>query len=641
MTDFLEPEQLIGRWWHRWVGAAASYPSYPEAAVALEEQRARLAVFYRALGGPGGVRLTAAARSSSSHRLTLRQRLGLGETEAVERATLDGEALALPRRIDCFPERAFNEKLYLWLAAYFAHAGSAPPPVTDPLHADLWALRGARAAAWRVLEQWPGLRVSYAALCGAVRRIRPRRPLGVWEAAVEEVVLHLLGADEPTDDTARRVLDAVVDPAADISGLKAPRGYRCFLPVPLWGEVVRRGVSPARDGDEEPGGDGADGDERRHTARRRATDQAQRNDPLLFNRFEYLLSVADMVNVNRSVEDDEVDSARQAADALDEITVSNHPRATASRLRLDLELSPQAVSLEPLAAEHTYPEWDYSRQAYHRDHCRVIAEAADEDGDDWTPDAAARRRIRAVERQFEALRPRRRVLPAQTDGDELDLSALIRSYADLRSGRPGSERVYLQARNAERDLSVAVLVDASLSTDSWVDNRRILDVEKEALLALSHGLDACGDEHAVFAFTSRQRRWVSVTYLKDFDEPLNERVRRRVQALKPGYYTRIGAALRHTAARLTQRPHRHRLLLLLSDGKPNDMDHYEGRYGVEDTRRAIREARSAGLAVFGITIDKKAREYFPYLFGRDAFAIVGRIGKLPGALPAIYHHITR
>lgn len=640
MVDLLDPEQLVGRWWHRFAGDAPSYPSYLDAAAFLDAERGRLGVFYRALGGPGGIRLTAASRSRSSHRLTLRQRLGFGDRETLERPKLDGDTLVLPRRIDCFPERALNVQLYLWLAAFFAHADGAPPPVRDPLVADLLALRAAYAATRRTLARWPGLRKSYEALAAAVRGIRPKRPLGPWESAVEDAILHLLGDRPPEDPRARRLVQVIADPAAEMSRLRAPVDYRPYLPVPLWGIVERPKRTNERRGDEEPGGGSSSGDERRYAARRRQSDQTQRKDPLVLNRFEYLLSVAEMVNVNRNVEDDDADSAREAAETVDEISISNHPKSTASRLKLDLELPPQAVDPEPLPVESAYPEWDYTRQAYLRDHCRVIAAFAEETGDDWNPDAGARRRIRAVTRQFEALRPRRKVLSAQTDGDELDMSALVRSYADLHSGQPGSEHVYLQARNVDRDLAVAVLMDASLSTDGWVDNRRILDVEKEAVLSLSHGLHACGDDHAVFAFTSRSRRRVSVTTLKTFDEPPGERVRRRVQALEPGYYTRMGAALRHTTRQLEMRPNRHRLLLLLTDGKPNDMDHYEGRYGVEDTRRAIREARNAGMTVFGITVDKKAREYFPYIFGRGAFAIVAKIDKLPQALPAIYRQIT-
>jgi len=215
----------------------------------------------------------------------------------------------------------------------------------------------------------------------------------------------------------------------------------------------------------------------------------------------------------------------------------------------------------------------------------------------------------------------------------------VRDVADRRAGEGGTDRVFTDTRPAARDLSLAVLMDVSLSTDSWLGDRRVLDVEMGALLALTHGLTACGDEHGIFTFTSR-RRSVTVATVKGFDEPLDGKVVRRIEALKPGQYTRIGAAVRHVTTELARRPHRHRLLLLLTDGKPNDIDHYEGRYGIEDTRMAIREARKAGLCVFGVTIDENARDYFPHIFGRGAYAIIRDIARLPTALPAIYRQIT-
>jgi nitric oxide reductase NorD protein len=165
-------------------------------------------------------------------------------------------------------------------------------------------------------------------------------------------------------------------------------------------------------------------------------------------------------------------------------------------------------------------------------------------------------------------------------------------------------------------------------------------VEKEALVALVGGLDACGDEHAAFTFTSRRRDAVWVRAVKEFDEPFGAPVSGRIGALKPGHYTRMGAALRHVTHRLVERPRAHRLLLLLTDGKPNDTDHYEGRYAVEDTRMAIREARRGGTKVFGITVDREARHYVPYLFGPGAYAIFPHISRLPSALPAIYRQIV-
>src|SRR4051812_3261951 len=256
------------------------------------------------------------------------------------------------------------------------------------------------------------------------------------------------------------------------------------------------------------------------------------------------------------------------------------------------------------------------------------------------PDEDALRRISLVRRQSEAMRPRRQVMTGQPDGDELDLSALVRSVADRRAGGIGSDRVYTAVRNVARDLSVCALVDVSLSTDSYVEERRVLDVEKEALLAFTHGLSACGDEHAILTFTSHRCQRVDIRMVKDFEETLDARVLRRIQALKPGSYTRMGAAIRHATALLEKRPHTHRLLLVLTDGKPNDIDHYEGRYAIEDTRVAVQEARRAGLRLFGVTVDAQGRDYLPYIFGPGAYAIFPHVARLPSALPAIYRQLT-
>ena len=635
MLEIFEPEETVGRLWHRLIGGRSSYPHHPDAAVTLETMRPRLAVFFRALGGDRGVRLAAGTAAVSGHRLPLLDRIGLG-AERVERASLDGDVLQLPAAIDLFPDSALNGRLYEWLAAFFAHAEAAPLPA-DPLQADLQCLRSAAATTAAVLTRWPGLRRLHEELVRAVAAIRPARRLPPVEAEVERAVLALLGAGGATPVAAR-----MLDPAVPLSDFAAPYGYARLLPVPLWGMVASSSERSLVAAAESPGegGQAAEGDQRRRAATRRQTDQIQRNDPLILNRFEKMLSLAEALNIPRAVDDDDAENARKAADDLDEIAVGTHRRKASTTLKLDLDLRAQAVDDTPLTATLTYPEWDHRRRTHLLDHCRVVAETAPADGESWQPDAAALRRIRQVRRQFEALRPKRMLFTGQADGDELDLTALVRSRADFRAGGCGSDRVHQQARSAARDLAVAVLVDGSLSTDGWIDGRRVLDVEKEALLALTHGLTACGDDHALYAFTSRRRDWVRVQTLKGFDEPLGPTVTRRIGALKPGYYTRMGAAIRHASAKLAERPNRHRLLVLLSDGKPNDVDHYEGRYGIEDTRQAIREARRDGLAVFAITVDAMARDYVPYLFGRGGYAIFPQVSHLTKALPALYRQVA-
>ena len=637
MASFWEPEEFVGGLWHRLVGNTASYRHHPEAAVRVDDMRIRLGVLFRAMGGPGAVRLAAGTAETSHHRLGLRQRLGL-DAEKLARPRYDGVTLHLPDSIDLFADRSLNAGLYEWLAAFFANAPPALPLSDDPLRADLFRLRSARMATGRALDGLPGLRPLHDRLCAALLAARPARRLTGQEAAVEALVMALLGADIQPD---RTLSVSVADPAAPLDGIRSTPDYRPFLPVPLWGEVSAppAGSAPA-DGAEDEAGSGEEADGKRRKASRRNSDQTQRDDPLMLNRFEKILGLAEMVNLNRKVEDDDAENARKAAEDLDEIALGQHERRVATRLKLDLDLAPADADLAPLTAEILYPEWDWKRRRYLPDHCRVIAEPAALEGEEWRPDDDALRRIRLVRRQFEAMRPRRQRLPAQPDGDELDLSALVASVADRRAGGCGSDRVFTAVRNIARDLSVCVLVDVSLSTDSFVEDRRVLDVEKEALLVLTHGLTACGDEHAILTFTSHRRQRVEVRTVKEFGQPLNARVLRRIQALRPGRYTRMGAALRHATAQLKDRPHTHRLLLVLTDGKPNDTDHYEGRHAVEDTRMAVLEARRAGLKLFGVTVDEKGRDYLPFIFGPGAYAIFPHVGRLSAALPALYRQLT-
>lgn len=631
--SLFEPEELVGKYWHRLAGSTRSYRSYPEAAASLEGMRTRLGLLFRACGGGGAIRVVAAAPTNSGHRLNFMQALGLG-TEMLERPALDASTLRLPATIDLFPDPSDNELVYEWLAAWFAHA-VAPVHDDDPLRNDLNRIRAAVRTTQAAVAAWPGLAPIYRRLRIATLHVRPKRNLPPVEAAIEAAIISLLDATTSDPDP----LSQAIIGTSDFKELAAARGYRTWLPVPMWGEVADDIASEARAEPDDPGGDGIPVDAKRRTGVRKSTDRSDRGDPLMLHRFETLFSIAEMINVNRDVDDDDQDSARQAAQDTPEFTIGSNRKRPSTRLKLDLDLAPREIETRPLTAEFSYPEWDWKRQTYHRDHCRVAAVSSPEQGGEWTPDAMTRRNIRSVRRQFEALRPRRQTIQAQPDGDDLDLSMLVRDIADRRAGEAGSDRVFTAARPAVRDLSLAVLMDVSLSTDAWLGGRRVLDVEMSALLALTHGLTACGDEHGIFTFTSRRRN-VTVATVKGFNEPLCPKVVRRIEALKPGQYTRIGAAVRHVTMELGKRPHRHRLLLLLTDGKPNDIDHYEGRYGIEDTRMAIREARKSGLRVFGVTIDESARDYFPHIFGQGAYAIIRDVARLPAALPAIYRQIT-
>lgn len=636
ILDFLELEETVGRAWHRLVGGAASYPVHADHAVSLAEIRPRIAVMFRALGGEAGVQITSASARRTGHRLGWRQRIGLGD-ERLEQPGRDAATIFLPDSLAIFANRELNAALYRWLAAWFAFAPVDTIGEADPLRRDLLLLRRVSEIAVLVLTECPGLAEDYARLAAAMAMARPRRPLPRIERDMEQIVLTLLGADVPP---AGKLWPAMMGtgPLPD----RAPPGYHAILPCPLWGDCWTRELAPAAMHDDEAAASNAAAppDERKRFAVRERDDGASRRDPFVLNRFEKILAMAEMVNVDRPADDNEDEDAQKAADDLEEITLGRRSGKPATRLKFDLDLPPEALDASRLNAEMTYPEWDYRSRSYLPDHCRVLAGAASERGEACAPDESMRRHIRQIRRRFEVLRPRHELMRGQADGHDLDLDALVRARCDLRAGSGALDRVHVAMRPQKHDLAATLLVDVSLSTDAWVDGYRVLDVEKEALLVLAHGLSACGDHHNILTFTSRRRAWVRLETVKAFGEPVSGAVERRIGALRPGYYTRIGAAVRHASAELARQPQRKKLLLVLTDGKPNDVDHYEGRFAVEDTRKSVQEARRLGIAVFGVTVDATAQSYFPTLFGRGGYAIVGNIRRLPAALPAIYRQLA-
>lgn len=638
LLHLLEPEETIGNLWHRLVATGGALKHFPSAAVRFEEIERALPIFFRGLGGSAGVQLKPARPEVSHHRLDLRRRLGIA-AERVGCARLDGDTLLLPELLDVLPERAQNERLYFWLAAWNAVACALPAPARprDPLQFDLSRIAFAVEATNRVLAAFPGLASTHRSLAAALLDIRPHRRLPPAESLVEQLILdHLKTAAIGAADSLP--LSAIADCA------EAPHDYRPALPLALWGDIAPRSIDAAaekRDDEEAGSNKSGTGDDTTRRARRHSSDRIEKKHGLIVHRFEKILTWAEFMNLHRDVEDDDEDSARKAADDHDEIGVTEMKRRAATKLKFDLDLSPADAEAERISDSHVYPEWDCRKNAYMPAAARVLERMGEEDANAWVPGPKTLRRIRAVRRQFEALRPRREMCPKQLDGSEIDMDALIRARADLLASGEGSDRLYRQAREEARDLSVAVLVDVSRSTESDVGERTVIDIEKEALVALAEGLAACGDPCAIYAFSSLKRTRVFMPRLKDFDEPAGPKVRARIGALKPAFYTRLGAAIRHTSAALSKRPSRKRLLIVLTDGKPNDLDRYDGRYGIEDSRMAVLEARRAGHAVFGITVDDKARAYFPRIFGASAFAILSRPERLSSALPTLYRHLVQ
>jgi nitric oxide reductase NorD protein len=281
-----------------------------------------------------------------------------------------------------------------------------------------------------------------------------------------------------------------------------------------------------------------------------------------------------------------------------------------------------------------YPEWDWRTAAYRHPGATVRLMTAPAGAQQWVDDtlAAHRALLGAIRQRFAALRPQRTLRRRQTDGDDIDLEACVEGLANLRAGWPMADALYCSQQRSRRDMAILILIDVSGSTDGWIsNNRRVIDVERAALLLVCIALGAMGDPFAVQAFSGNGPAAVSLWDVKRFDEPYCPAVALRIAALAPDAFTRTGAALRHASATLMREGATHRLLLLLSDGKPNDNDVYEGRYGIEDTRQAVTEARLQGISPFCLAVDRQAASYLPAVFGAQHHALL----QTPASLPTV------
>lgn len=350
----------------------------------------------------------------------------------------------------------------------------------------------------------------------------------------------------------------------------------------------------------------------------------------------------DPFGLQRPTDRDESTAAEELADSLSELPEA---RLVASPGRpKEMLLSDDAPparakhkSTATTGPEHAlrYPEWDCRIHAYRERVVTVHVSTAAEGAQAWVDATLSEHRSTAnlVKRRFEMLRAQRVRLYKQLDGDDVDLDAYVAAYSDFHAGRPMPPGLYQSYRQARRDMAILLLADISGSTDGWVAaNKRVIDVEREALLLVSIALQGMAEPNAILAFSGEGPHGVVVRTVKSFDEPFGPSVARRIAMLEPEHYTRAGAAIRHATAVLMRQPARHRLLLMLSDGKPNDIDEYEGRYGAEDMRQAVTEAKLQGIQPFCLTVDRQAAAYLPSIFGAHQYALLPKPALLPTIL---------
>ena len=311
---------------------------------------------------------------------------------------------------------------------------------------------------------------------------------------------------------------------------------------------------------------------------------------------------------------------------------------------------------QPLEAGDTafaYDEWDKDLSDFRTDWCRVIEKKVRQGDRNFVELARSRYRgvISSIRHQFQLMKPENLTkINRELDGEDYDLNALVDYVIDKKADGQPSERIYTKRLRKQRDVAVSILLDQSSSTARTITRnplqpythpgRRIIEIEKEGLVLMSEALEAVGDVYSINGFTSEGRRNVKFYVVKDFDEKYSDEIEKRIGGITFQNNTRLGAAIRHAAAKLLRQDSRTKLLIILTDGRPYDHDYGDARYAREDVREALTEAKISGITPFCITVDRESEFELKDLYGDVGYTIIDDVLSLPERMPNIYRRLT-
>ncbi len=287
-----------------------------------------------------------------------------------------------------------------------------------------------------------------------------------------------------------------------------------------------------------------------------------------------------------------------------------------------------------------YDEWNFKKREYKENFCKVYPKIIKEKdhsyynktiNDNQSTLMGLRKMLTSVNNKFLQLN-------RQTQGEEFDIDAITDLYVDVHSKHTPSEKIYYSKRKKEKDISILMLLDISLSTDGYAAGNRVIDVEKQVSILFGEILNEFGVDFSIDCFYSKTRNYSTYLSLKGFDEEWNK-AKYKIGAIEPSGYTRIGAALRHSGALLDQRDTKNKWVILISDGKPNDYDKYEGKYGINDVKQALRELNERNINSYALAIEAQAKYYLPQMFGQNHYQILTTPVELLQSLVKLYEKI--
>jgi nitric oxide reductase NorD protein len=375
-------------------------------------------------------------------------------------------------------------------------------------------------------------------------------------------------------------------------------------------------------------------------------DKKAQEDFTLTHNFEKIETIEEFNDIWRDFDGD--DSLENDMDALDSLDLKHTVRVddtVHSVYKADFggQLTvAESKSLKEKGFYYSYPEWDMRNKTYKPDFCKVYPLLFKSTKSQYSIDCIQdnKRSIEQLKRTFSFIFNATSKVRKVESGDEFDLDVLTDMYVDIHSQVSPEERIYISKRRRKKDMSLLFLMDLSLSGDSYVNNQRVIDIEKQAVLSLGEVFSEFEVEFQVDGFFSKTRNFCSYITMKHFrDRWQNGRV--NVGAIAPQGFTRIGPAIRHAGHLLSKRNSKKKWVILMSDGKPNDYDRYEGRYGVADIKRSIKELNKKEIECYAIAIEESAKYYLPQMFGVNHYNIHSDPNELPISIIKLYNRIAQ
>jgi nitric oxide reductase NorD protein len=369
------------------------------------------------------------------------------------------------------------------------------------------------------------------------------------------------------------------------------------------------------------------------------------DDYVMTHNFEKVETAEEFSGVWRGFDGD--DTLEEDSDALDELNLTHLVRTDEvanSIYQADFRDLANVSSSGDIQDDNfflTYKEWNFSKKRYLPDYCKVFLKKMKGGDLNYAKRCLSenKKSLDALRRKFAQIHQQRNTVKKLPDGESIDIDSLVDWFADLKSGRTPSDNIYQSKRKKEPDLAVLFLLDLSLSTDGYANGNRVLDVEKQAVILFGEVLSEYNVDFAVTGFYSKTRNNCVYHTLKDFNDTWTKG-KQRIGAVEPEGYTRIGPALRHSQSLIESQDAKQKWVILLSDGKPNDYDKYEGKYGVADVKQALREMHERRINTYAIAIESIARYYLPQMFGQNHYNILTHPEMLISSLTILYRRIN-